>query len=137
MLFSNPVDPSQAIRIHYQSPAGPATPFPRDDEGLDGTLKLLAAAALLAVGYVIGGFATASVTPVAPSPISVDGGAGHPVSKVGGQPVGQDPVPGEFRLGPGNNPAPGVVGGTGAPQGYPGAIHRSTGDVPPIYVDGR
>src|SRR6187455_1668571 len=109
MLFANPVDPSQAIRIHYQSPAGPASAYPRDDEGMDGTLKILAAAALLAIGYVIGGFAMASVTPVAQVPVEVDGGTGGPVSKLGGQPVSHDPVPGEFRLGPGNNRAPGVV----------------------------
>ena len=108
MLFSNPVDPAQAIRIHYQSPAGPSTAFPRDDERMDGTLKLLAAAALLAVGYVIGGFAMASVTPVAPTP--VDGGAGHPVSKVAGDPFGQGPVPGEFRISPGNLQPVGVAG---------------------------
>ena len=110
MLFSNPVDPSHAIRIHYQSPSGPASAYPRDDEGMDGTLKLLAAAALLAIGYVIGGFAMASVTPVAPSPLDVDGGVGHPVAKLGGHPVAQDPVPGEFRLGPGNL-APVAIGG--------------------------
>ena len=108
MLFSNPVDPAQAIRIHYQSPAGPASAFPRDDERMDGTLKLLAAAALLAVGYVIGGFAMASVSPVAPTP--VDGGAGHPVSKVGRRPLRTDPVPGEFRISPGNLQPVGVGG---------------------------
>ena len=108
MLFSNPVDPAQAIRIHYQSPAGPASPFPRDDEGLDGTLKLLAAAALLAVGYVIGGFATASVAPVAPTPIEV--GGGHPVAKVVGHAVVPEPVPGDFRLSPGNLPPVGLGG---------------------------
>jgi hypothetical protein len=109
MLFANPVDPSQTIRIHYQSPAGPASAFPRNDEGMDGTLKLLAAAALLAVGYVIGGFAMASVAPVDPTPIVADGGAGHPVSKVGGYSVGA-PVPGEFRLAPGNLQPAGIAG---------------------------
>ena len=109
MLFSNPVDPAQAIRIHYQSPAGPASAFARDDERMGGTLKLLAAAALLAIGYVIGGFAMASVTPVAPTPIDVDGGAGHPVSKLG-DPVGQGRVPGEFRISPGNLLPVGVAG---------------------------
>ena len=137
MLFANPVDPSQAIRIHYQSPAGPASAYPRTDEGMDGTLKLLAAAALLAVGYVIGGFAVASVAPVAPTPVEVDGGIGGPVSKLGGQPVSIDPVPGEFRLGPGNNPAPGVVVRLGVPKPFPGDFRLSPGNLPPVGIGGR
>jgi hypothetical protein len=135
MLFSNPVDPSQTIRIHYQSPSGPASPYPRDDESLDGTLKLLAAAALLAIGYVIGGFAMASVAPV---PVDVDGGIGGPVSKLGGgQPVSHDPVPGEFRLGPGNDPAPGVVVRLGVPEPVPGDFRLSPGNLPPVGLGGR
>ena len=138
MLFSNPVDPSQAIRIHYQSPAGPASAYPRDDEGMDGTLKILAAAALLAIGYVIGGFAMASVTPVAQVPVEVDGGIGGPVSKLGGgQPVSHEPVPGEFRLGPGNNQAPGVVVRLGVPEPFPGDFRLSPGNLPPVGLGGR
>ena len=135
MLFSNPVDPSQTIRLHYQSPAGPASAYPRDDESLDGTLKILAAAALLAIGYVIGGFAMASVSPV---PVDVDGGIGGPVAKLGGgQPVSHDPVPGEFRLGPGNNQAPGVVVRLGVPEPFPGDFRLSPGNLPPVGLGGR
>jgi hypothetical protein len=138
MMFANPVDPAQAIRIHYQSPAGPASAFPRTDEGgMDGTLKLLAAAALLAVGYVVGGFAVASVAPVAPTPVDVDGGIGGPVSKLGGQPVSHDPVPGEFRLGPGNIAAPGVVVRLGVPQPFPGDFRLGPGNLPPAGIGGR
>ena len=142
MLMSNPVDPSQAIRIHYQSPAGPASAFPRDDEGgLGASLKLLAAAALLATGYVIGGFAVATPATDAPVPVGAGGGVSGPVSKLGGQPVGQpvgnDPVPDEFRLGPGNEPAPGVVMRLALPEPYPGDFRLSPGNLQPVGVAGR
>jgi hypothetical protein len=125
MLFANPVDPSQAVRIHYQSPAGPASAYPRDDEGFDGTLKLLAAAALLAVGYVIGGFAVASVPAPAAVPVEADGG-------IGGRGVSLDPVPGEFRLGPGNDDAPGVIVRIPMPAATPSGFQLSPGNRPPV-----
>ena len=141
MLASNPVDPSQAIRIHYQSPAGPASAFPREDEGgMGASLKLLAAGALLATGYVIGGFAMAgtavSTTPVTPIPVEADGGIGGPAAKVGA-PANTDPVVGEFRLGPGNNPAPGVVVRLGASQPYPGDFRLSPGNLQPVGIGGK
>ena len=139
MLASNPVDPSQAIRIHYQSPAGPASAFPREDEGgLGGSLKLLAAGALLATGYVIGGFAMAG-TATAPTavPVEADGGIGGPVSKVGGNAVTTDPVAGEFRLGPGNNPAPGIVVRLGGSDPVPGDFRLSPGNLQPVGIGGK
>ena len=114
MLFANPVDPSQAIRIHYQSPAGPASAYPRGDEGgMDGTLKILAAAALLAVGYVVGGFAMASVAPAAPVPVEVDGGIGGPVSKLGGgSPRGTTRSPASSASGPATTRPPASSSGS-------------------------
>jgi hypothetical protein len=114
MLVSNPVDPSQVLKIDYVLPAGPASPLRRDDEGgLGGAVSALGIAALLAVGYVAGGFASASPQPGAPvapaDPVVV---VGQPAAKAGG--FGQ-PVPGEFRVGPGNNRAPGIVVPLAAP----------------------
>jgi|tagenome__1003787_1003787.scaffolds.fasta_scaffold18913370_2 hypothetical protein len=77
MLTTNPVDPRHAILIHYQGPVGPSTAFPRNDEhGLGNAVGLLAAAALLAIGYVIGGFAaTPGPSVAAQVPVTVP--AGH------------------------------------------------------------
>src|SRR3954470_18113440 len=77
MLATNPVAPRHAILIHYQGPVGPSTAFPRDDEhGLGNAVGLLAAAALLAIRYAIGGVAAGRVRPVAAqAPVTVS--AGH------------------------------------------------------------
>jgi hypothetical protein len=100
MLTSNPVDPSNRYGIEFTGQPGPASTYPRDDErGLGGTVNLIAAAALLVVAYVAVGFATGSGP--APAAEKVPAPAQYaPVAT---------PVPGEFRLGPGNNDAPGLV----------------------------
>ena len=138
-MLSNPVDPSQAIRIHYQSPAGPSVAFPREDEdGIGASLKLLAAAALLATGYVIGGFAGSSTPAVsAPVPVEADGGIGGPVSKVGGSPVNLDQVIGEYRLGPGNEPGPGLLVELPLPEPAAGDFRLSPGNLQPVGIAGR
>ncbi|HEX5825961.1 MAG TPA: hypothetical protein VFY23_00450 [Candidatus Limnocylindrales bacterium] len=114
MLASNPVDPSQRLSISYHKEHGPASVWPRHDEqrGLGNGIALFGAAALLAIGYVVGGLAAASAAPAAPvtgdpQPVEQDGGIGGPAAKQGGTPVGTA-VPGEFRLGPGNNQPPGI-----------------------------
>jgi hypothetical protein len=87
MLANNPVDPGHAILIHYQGPAGPSTAFPRDDEGgLGNAVGLLAAAALLAIGYVIGGFAATTTPSVAAHvPATVPAGeVGSAAGRAGG-----------------------------------------------------
>ncbi|HEY3335439.1 MAG TPA: hypothetical protein VGK16_09425 [Candidatus Limnocylindrales bacterium] len=140
MLASNPVDPSQAIRIYYQSPAGPSVAFPREDEGGAGaSLKLLAAAALLATGYVIGGFAVASTPAVStPVPVEADGGiGGGPVSKVDGSPVNLDQVIGEYRLGPGNEPGPGLLVELQLPEPAAGDFRLSPGNQQPVGIAGK
>jgi len=56
MLATNPVDPYQAMRINFHGPAGRSVPYPRrDDPGLGQAGRALAAAALLVIGYVVGG----------------------------------------------------------------------------------
>ena len=77
----------------------------------------------------------------APVPVGAGGGVSGPVSKLGGQPVGQpvgnDPVPDEFRLGPGNEPVPGVVVRLALPEPYPGDFRLSPGNLQPVGVAGR
>jgi hypothetical protein len=114
MLASNPVDPSQRISISYHKEHGPASVWPRrdDERGLGTSVALVGAAALLVAGYVVGGFVAASTAPSTyvtadPQPVEQDGGIGGPAAKQGGTPVATA-VPGEFRLGPGNNQAPGI-----------------------------
>jgi hypothetical protein len=132
VLASNPVDPSQIIEILYQGPSGPASPYRRDDErGVTSGLGMIAAASLLVVGYVVGGFAAAQgpdAGPVTPA---------QPAAKVPATPIVVDQrVPGEFRLGPGNNQPPGVVRFT-LPEPATGDFRLAPGNLTPGGVVGR
>ena len=103
--------------VHFSSlqSVGDHSHVQRTDEGgIGDAVTLLGAAALVVIGYVIGGVATS--TPVAsaedtPLPADIGGGSAKIApathSPVTFAPAG--PVVGEFRLGPGNDPAPGVV----------------------------
>ena len=115
MIATNPVDPDFAFHFLSLQPVGDHSHVQRSDEGgLGDAVTLFGAAALVVVGYVIGGIATS--TPVAsagdtPLPVDFGGGAAKATPATGSPvtfaPAG--PVVGEFRLGPGNDPAPGVV----------------------------
>ena len=140
MLASNPVDPSQVIKIQMQGPAGPSVAYPRSDErGATSSLGLLAAAALLTIGYVIGGFASASAPAVtageAPQPVDIGGGAagqpGGPMT-TSGESVAR-PVTGEFRLGLGNA-APYVVEPATVAAPVPGELRLAPGNAAPTVV---
>ena len=115
MLATNPVRPDNTIHFLSLQSVGDHSHVQRTDErGLGDAVTLFGAAALVVVGYVIGGVATS--TPVAsagdaPLPVDFGGGAAK-ATPAAGSPVTfapAGPVVGEFRLGPGNDPAPGVV----------------------------
>src|SRR5262245_59515791 len=106
MFVANPIDPSMPT-IRYLNTLGPASPYPRADAyPFDGTASasgarrsqrgqlsaiagVVLAAAAFGAGF-IGGFSANAPAPAA-------------------MPVPQTPMPGEFRLGPGNMTPPGVV----------------------------
>lgn len=100
MFVANPIDPSFPT-IRYLHALGPASPYPRTDHereieprrGQRGQLSTLAGIAVAAVAFgagFLGGFTAAA-------PMSTD------------SPTAGGPMPGEFRLGPGNLPPPGIV----------------------------
>jgi hypothetical protein len=115
MLAVNPVSPDTTIHYRTLQSVGDHSHVKRTDEGgLGDAVTLLGAAALLVVGYVIGGVATSATVASAedaPMPVDIGGGAAKvkplPVAPATFAPAG--PVVGEFRIGPGNDPAPGVV----------------------------
>ena len=99
MFVANPIDPNYPV-IRYVNVLGPSEAYPRTDGARRGTARrsqrgqlsalagMVLAAAAFGAGF-LGGF-----TAAAPMP------AGH---------AAQGPMPGEFRLGPGNLTPPGVV----------------------------
>ena len=115
MLAANPVSPDTSIHYRTLQSVGDHSHVQRTDEGgLGDAVTLLGAAALVVVGYVIGGVATSM--PVAsagdaPLPVDIVGGAAEvdPLTVAPATFAPGGPVTGEFRLGPGNDPAPGVV----------------------------
>ena len=115
MIATNPADPDFAFHVLSLQPVGDHSHVQRSDEGgLGDAVTLLGAAALVVVGYVIGGIATsapATSTVEAPRPVDIGGVTAKirpaAVEPATFAPLG--PVVGEFRLGPGNDPAPGVV----------------------------
>jgi hypothetical protein len=115
MLAANPVSPDPTIHFQSLQSVGDHSHVQRTDEGgLGDAVTLLGAAALVVVGYVIAGVATsAPVASGSDAPLPVDfGGGAAKATPATGSPVTfapAGPVVGEFRLGPGNDPAPGVV----------------------------
>ena len=108
-----------------------------DEGGLGDAVTLLGAAALVVVGYVIGGVATsgtAASTGDAPMPVDIGGGAAKvtPASVVPATFAPAGPVVGEFRIGPGNAPAPGVRVTIPAPAA--GEFRLAPGNQQPIGV---
>ena len=99
MFVANPTDPSFPT-IRYLATLGPAEPYPRQSVRLAGATRrnqrgqlsaiagVVLAAAAFGAGF-LGGWSAA--TP------GIDG------------PVARGPMPGEFRLGPGNLTPPGIV----------------------------
>jgi hypothetical protein len=100
MFVTNPTDPSFPT-IRYLATLGPASPYPRDGvlperhgaRNQRGQLSAFAGIVLAAVAFGAGFL----------------GGAAAAAPTAQDAPVVQGPVPGEFRLGPGNLPPPGVV----------------------------
>jgi hypothetical protein len=115
MLAVNPVSPDHTIHFQSLESVGDHSHVQRTDEGgLGDAVTLFGAAALVVVGYVIGGIATSTPVAsaeVAPRPVDFGGRAAKATPATGSPvtfaPAG--PVVGEFRLGPGNDPAPGLV----------------------------
>ncbi|HET9521338.1 MAG TPA: hypothetical protein VFO73_09860 [Candidatus Limnocylindrales bacterium] len=113
MFVVNPSDPSLSFPIRYVGDPAEAVPVRRR-----GSRRLRGAAAALGIAVAI-----------------VAGGA--VVSGQAARPSAGGPVPGEFRLGPGNQVPPGVVvplrGSAGAP--VPGEFRLAPGNqVPPGVI---
>ena len=100
MFVANPTDPSFPT-IRYIHTLGPASPYSsnadlrehRSTRGQRGQLSAVAGIVLAAVAFGAGFVGGATVA--APLP--------------GAAPVARGPMPGEFRLGPGNLTPPGIV----------------------------
>jgi len=139
MLASNPIESDTTFRSLSLQPVGDHSHVQRADEGgMGDAVTLLGAAALLVVGYVIGGVATsgtAGSTGEAPLPVDIGGGAAkvRPATIVPATFAPASPVVGEFRLGPGNDPAPGVVRVT-IPAPAAGEFRLAPGNQQPIGV---
>ena len=140
MLASNPIELGHHLPLPSPSSrsATTATSSARTRAGSATRSTLLGAAALLVVGYVIGGVATSGTvasTADAPLPVDIGGGAAKvkpaTVEPATFAPAG--PVVGEFRLGPGNDAAPGVVRVT-IPAPAAGEFRLAPGNQQPIGV---
>ncbi len=135
MLASNPIDPDYSFRFQSLQSIGAHSHVQRTDEGgLGNAVGLLGAAALLVIGYVIGGVATSATVASAgdvPQPVDIGGGAAKVAPAVAG-----GPIVGEFRLGPGNLPAPGVVRATTQAPAV-GEFRLSPGNQQPVGVAAR
>ena len=115
MLATNPVSPDTTFHYLSLQSVGDHSHVQRTDKGGPGdAVTLLGAAVLVVVGYVIGGVATSATAASAgdaPLPVDIGGGAAKvkpvPAAPATFAPAG--PVIGEFRVGPGNDPAPGIV----------------------------
>jgi hypothetical protein len=133
MLATNPVDPDYTFRFQTLQTIGDHSHFPRSEErGVGGAAGLLGAAALLVIGYVVGGLASsATVASAGDLPLPVDIGGGAAKAAPFRTPTGA--VVGEFRLGPGNDPAPGVVRLT-MPAPAVGEFRLGPGNLQPAGV---
>jgi hypothetical protein len=122
MLAANPVDPARIVSISFTEPDGPSSSYPRrSGRGRPIAATLLAAGVLaFAAGAMGGGRETASA-------------GGHAVAKAA--PSVSAPVPGEFRLGPGNNQPPGIKVELHGPAGpMPGEFRLGPGNNQPPGV---
>ena len=139
MLASHPIESDTTFHFLSLQSVGDHSHVQRTDEGgIGDAVTLLGAAALVVVGYVIGGVATSGTvasTADQPLPVDIGGGAAKvkpaPVAPTTFAPAG--PVVGEFRLGPGNDPAPGVVRVT-IPAPAVGEFRLAPGNQQPIGV---
>jgi hypothetical protein len=140
MIATNPVDPDLTFRFQTLQSVGAHEHFQRTDErALGDAVGLLGAAALLVVGYIVGGVASSAVAVNgdAPQPVDIGGGVAKvPSAKVVPAKAPAGPVVGEFRLGPGNNPAPGVVRVT-LPAPAAGEFRLGPGNQTPPGIAGR
>jgi hypothetical protein len=109
MLSTTPIDPHHLIRFDDFLPDGPHSAWPRRTERAPLPVgRSLAVGALVIGAYLAGGSLAADAS-------SPTGPVAVPVLKSGGPGGGRapgpvaTPVPGEFRLGPGNAMPPGLV----------------------------
>ena len=75
MLATNPVDPDMAFRFGTLTSVGAHSHVsPRDEKGLGAALNIVGAAALLVIGYIVGGAATAAGSASVDTPQPVERG---------------------------------------------------------------
>jgi hypothetical protein len=127
MLATNPVLPYPVPSFEVAGPTGPHSSWPRRNEPEPFPVrKFLGMSALVVAGYVVLGTLGANAAgPAAkvPAPVAK---AAPPVTA----PVAT-PVPGDFRLAPGNNMPQGVVVRLGLPEPYPGDFRLAPGNNQP------
>lgn len=134
MLATNPVDPDLTFRFGTLTSVGAHSHVtPREGQGLGGAVNIVGAAALLVIGYVVGGAATAATVASVDAPQPVDLGGG-PAAIVRSAP--DRPVTGEFRLAPGNAMPAGVVR-VSMPEAAAGDFRLGPGNATPPGVAGR
>ena len=134
MLATNPVDPDMTFRFGTLASVGAHSHIaPRDQKGLGSALNIVGAAALLVIGYVVGGAATAATSASVDVPQPVDFGGGPAAIA---RTAVQDPVAGEFRLAPGNGMPAGTVR-ISMPEPAAGDFRLGPGNAMPAGVVGR
>ena len=139
MLASKPIESDTTFHFRTLQSVGDHSHVQRTDEGgMGDAVTVLGAAALLVVGYVIGGVATSGTVAAsgdAPLPVDIGGGAAkvRPATVVPATFAPAVPVVGEFRIGPGNDPAPGIVRVT-IPAPAAGEFRLAPGNQQPIGV---
>jgi hypothetical protein len=123
MFAANPVDPSRVIAISFLEPGGPSVPYPRRaGRARPLAVTLVAAGALAFAAAAMGGgvaapagtthkVAAPAVTSAVPGEFRLGPGNNQPPGITVGLPATGGSVPGEFRLGPGNNQPPGITVG--------------------------
>ena len=110
MLVTNPVDPHQFRRIELLGQAGPHSQWPRRDPQVPfPVVKFLGISALVFAGYVVLGTLGADAAGPASNPVT-EPAAKAPAVKAITMPFAT-PVPGDFRLAPGNTQPQGIVPG--------------------------
>jgi hypothetical protein len=134
MFATSPVDPDMTFRFGTLTSVGAHSHVAsRDSKGLGGAVNLVGAAALLVIGYVVGGAATAATSASVDAPRPVDLGGG-PAAIV--RSAVDRPLAGEFRLGPGNAMPPGVIR-VALPKPAAGDFRLGPGNAMPPGVTAR
>ncbi len=129
MLATNPVDVHQIRRIEMLGPAGPHSEWPRSSNDAPFPVaKFLGVSALVVAGYVVLGTLGANAAGPASNP--VEPVAKAPAAREIRMPVAT-PVPGDFRLAPGNDQPQGVVVRLGVPKPFPGDFRLAPGNNQP------